>query len=154
NCNTALTPNPANGDQVLTAAPAYATGTLGPWYITSPTSTSVVDTGSCSASLAGLYHYTTQTSQAKEGTSQVDMGFHYVALDGSGSPVDTDVDGISDYLEDSNGDGKYDNGDMSDWQVYDLPNAYRGKALLVVDRTVAADPAVSSRIDRLTQDLV
>ena len=33
------------------------------------------------------------------------------------------------------------------------PPTYRGKVILVVDKTVAADPQVSSKIERLTQDL-
>ncbi len=33
------------------------------------------------------------------------------------------------------------------------PPTYRGKVILVVDKTMAADPTVSSNIDRLTQDL-
>ena len=66
-------------------------------------------------SLAGLYHYTTQTSQAKETTSVVDIGYHYVAVDANGNPIDTDVDGVPDYMEDRNGNGSVDSGE-TDWQ--------------------------------------
>ena len=45
-----------------------------------------------------------------------------VSVDADGNPLDTDGDGIPDYLEDSNGDGVYDAGDLSDWLV----SAYNG----------------------------
>src|SRR5438445_4420597 len=58
----------------------YATGALGAWY---QSSTNMIDAGSRTADQAGLYHYTTQTSQVKETNSIVEIGFHYVALNGS-----------------------------------------------------------------------
>jgi hypothetical protein len=64
----------------------------------------------------GLYHFTTQTNQAVEADSIVDIGYHYVATDQYGNPLDTNGNGIPDYLEDANGDGIYDSGDLSDWQ--------------------------------------
>ena len=52
-----------------------------------------INAGSTTANLVGLYHYTTAAAQTKEAGSQVDVGFHYVAV-GSGSlPIDTDRDG-------------------------------------------------------------
>ncbi len=95
----------------------YATAALGPWYIGSA-SPSLVDRGSRLASALGLglYHYTTQPNQVKETNSIVDIGFHYVAVKGNGNPVDTDGDGVPDYIEDSNGDGIYDAGDISNWR--------------------------------------
>jgi hypothetical protein len=48
----------------------------------------------------------------------LDISYHYVAVDTNGNPIDTDGDGISDYIEDSNGDGVYDAGDLSDWTDY------------------------------------
>ena len=67
------------------------------------------------AALAGFYHYTTQTSQAKEANTVLDIGFHYVAVDGNGNPLDYDSDGLSDYFEDRNGNGSVDTGE-TDWQ--------------------------------------
>jgi hypothetical protein len=67
--------------------------------------------------VTGLYHYTTQTNQMIEGDSVVDIGFHYVALDAYGNPLDTNGDGIPDYLEDANGNGIFDAGDLGDWQI-------------------------------------
>ncbi len=80
----------------------FAGSKLGPWY-QSPTNLSNV--GSRTAANAGLYHHTTVTAQTKEGSSVVDVGFHYVATDSNGLPLDADSDGIPDYLEDRNGNG-------------------------------------------------
>jgi len=87
----------------------WQSGWLGNFYL--PTNSTLINTGSVTASAIGLYHYTTQTNQAKETNSQVDIGFHYLALDGSHNPVDSDVDGTPDYLEDSNGNGIQDAGE-------------------------------------------
>ncbi len=89
----------------------YATGPLGPWY---HGATSLVDLGSRTAAAAGLYQETTQTSLAKEAGTTVDIGFHLVATDSNGIPIDTDGDGVPDYLEDRNGNGTFDTGE-SDW---------------------------------------
>lgn len=112
-----LTPNGAN-DVILTSAPTYSTSTLGRWYLDSTTPT-LLDVGSRTAPNATLYHFTQTTDQTKETTSQVDIGFHYVAADGNGSPVDTDGDGLADYYEDTNGNGSYAAGDLADWNSAD-----------------------------------
>jgi hypothetical protein len=97
---------------------SYVIGPLGSWYIGSSSPT-VIDTGSRTADLAGLYHYTIQTNlvdgyEIKEGNSIVDIGFHYVATDANGNPIDSNGDGIPDYLQDANGNGLVDNGE-SNW---------------------------------------
>ena len=92
----------SSGNDVVTTTFDYATGPYGPWY---QASTSLVDRGSQSASSAGLYHETTQADQTQETNSTVDIGFHYVAVDACGQPVDADGEGLADYLEDANGDG-------------------------------------------------
>jgi hypothetical protein len=79
-----------------------------------------VDKGSRTADLAGLYHYTTQLSEVIESNSVVDIGLHYVAADGNGYPLDTNGDGIPDYLEDPNGNGLVDGNEM-DWMDYMPP---------------------------------
>ena len=101
------------GNVNLTAL-TYATGPNSwPWYIGSSTpSLQNVDT-SRTAATAGLYHYTTFTNQIKEQASAVDLGFHYVALNGNSLPVDTDGDGVPDYIEDSNGNGFSDENEQS-----------------------------------------
>jgi alpha-tubulin suppressor-like RCC1 family protein len=90
---------------------AYATGPLGRWY---QLSTDFLNGGgdtSTTASSLGLYHYTTQTNQAIEGNSIVDLGFAYVAVGSNGNPQDSNGDGIPDYLEDANGNGLVENGE-------------------------------------------
>ena len=46
----------------------------------------------------------------------VDIGFHYVATDANGNPLDTNGDGIPDYIKDANGNGSVDNGETS-WLI-------------------------------------
>src|SRR5581483_1821589 len=109
----------AGSDKTPTTAD-YQVGPLGNYYY--PTNggnlSQLIDTGSRSAASAQLYHFTTTTNQVKEGSSTVDIGFHYVALS-QGQPVDTDGDGLADYFEDTNGNGSYATGDLSNWQSAD-----------------------------------
>jgi hypothetical protein len=97
----------------------FQTGPLGRYYY--PTNGTglnlLIDAGSRTADLAGLYHYTSSTNQVKETNSVVNIGFHYVATDANGLPLDFDGDIIPDYLEDSNGNGTADTGE-TDWQAY------------------------------------
>ena len=81
----------------------WVAGPLGDFYLDS---SGLVDAGSRSAGNAALYHYTTQTSQAKEGVSTVDMGYHYAAVDENGIAYDSNGNGIPDCLEDSAGNGQ------------------------------------------------
>jgi len=112
-----LVPNGLN-DRILTNQ-AYQAASLGRFYVesTSP----LIDQGSTYATNIGLYHFTTLTNQTKEGTSTNDIGFHYIALNGAGVPVDGDGDGLADYLEDADGDGIADASETS-WQTYNSPN--------------------------------
>lgn len=85
----------------------WQTGSQGDFYL--PAASPLVNTGSTLAALLGLQHFTTQTNQVRELGSTVDIGFHYVALDASGDPPDTDGDGTPDYLDaDSDNDGMDD----------------------------------------------
>ena len=85
---------------------------LGNFYL--PTNSPLVNTGSVRADIVGLYHFTTQTNQVKETNSPVDIGYHYVAVDANGNPLDTDGDGLPDYVEDANGNGQVDPAE-TDW---------------------------------------
>jgi len=88
---------------------------FGNYYL--PTNSPLIRAGSTTADQVGLYHFTTQTNQVPETNSIVDIGYHYVATDAYGNPLDSNGDGIPDYLEDANGDGIFDAGDLGDWQV-------------------------------------
>lgn len=104
---TRLTPTNVNDVKLSVTNVTYATGRLGSFYLpTNLTSHSTLfNSGSWNATNAGLYHYTTTTNQLKETNSVVDIGFHYVAVNSSGAPLDSDGDGLGDYLEDVNGNG-------------------------------------------------
>ena len=99
--NGVLTPE--NNDMILTNSPAYQAGALGVYYY--PTNLSLIHAGSQSAPAAGLYHYTVTTNNVIEGANTVSIGFHYVAVGTNGLPLDSNGDGIPDYLEDANGNG-------------------------------------------------
>jgi len=117
---TGLTPS--GGEDVTLTNFVYATGPLGNYY---QVSTNLLNKGSTTATALGLYHYTVQTNlvggvEVVEGTNTVSIGFHYVATDQYGNPLDSNGDGIPDYLEDANGNGIYDAGDLGDWQNLNL----------------------------------
>jgi hypothetical protein len=76
----------------------YDTGPLGRFY---QDSTDFVDQGTSTPK--GYYYYTTRTNQVLEGDSRVDIGLHYIATDASGEPIDSDGDGVADYIEGDNG---------------------------------------------------
>jgi len=124
----------SGNDVILTNSPIYQTSYLGNYYY--PTNggllSTLIDRGSRWATNAGLYHFTTTTNQVKEGSTRVDIGFHYVAIDPStGQPYDYDRDGIPDYLEDANGNGVVDSGE-TDWQGYNSLNGLTGASGLEV----------------------
>jgi hypothetical protein len=106
---------PGQGAHYVTVTDGYnwQSSWFGDYYL--PSTSPLITAGSTTANLIGLYHFTTQTSQTPEGDAMVDIGYHYVATDADGNPLDTNGDGIPDYLEDSNGDGIYDTGDLADW---------------------------------------
>ena len=77
-CARQLTP--AGGGNLTLTTLSYTADAWGRrWYATA--APGLVDAGSRSASAAGLYHHTTQTSQAQEAATPVDVGFHYIPLD-------------------------------------------------------------------------
>ena len=105
------------GGHEVTVTNAYnwQSSWFGNYYL--PPNSPLIQKGSTTADQVGLYHFTTQTNQVPETNSIVDIGYHYVATDAYGNPLDTNGDGIPDYLEDANGDGIFDAGDLGDWRI-------------------------------------
>ena len=102
----------------VTNSISFLSGPLGSFY--QPTAGPLINVGSTNnAALFGLYHYTTTTNQVKEANSAVDIGLHYPSTSGltSASALDTDGDGVSDVLEDLDGDNVLDAGE-TDVGVY------------------------------------
>jgi alpha-tubulin suppressor-like RCC1 family protein len=96
----------------------FQPGQLGTYYYptTGTNLSQLINAGGTNAGALGLYHYTVTTNQVPDAKSTVSIGYHYVALDTNGLPLDSNNDGIPDYLEDSNGNGRYDVGiDLGDW---------------------------------------
>jgi len=89
-----------------------------------------INAGPGPAQQFGLFHFTTQADQALEGNSVVDYGYHYVALNANGTPIDTDGDGVPDYAEDANGNGIFDFGDLSNWNAVNPSPCCIGSGLL------------------------
>ena len=114
--------------------------------------TNLFNTGSRSATNAGLYHFTTTTNQVKEAGSVVDIGFHYVALNASSQPADTDGDGLADYAEDRNGNGAGTD-DPYSWTSADTNGDGLGdlQALEVSYNVLVNDPAQDYGNEQNTQ---
>ena len=114
NASARLTPNDAN-DVVLSTF-AYTNGPFGDFY---QVSTNLINEGSvATAGAAGMYHYTTTLDQSKEFNSVLDIGLHYIAADGYGEPLDSDLDGIPDYLQDPAGDGIVEPDEIASLQLW------------------------------------
>ena len=112
-------------DVILASSYNWQSSWFGNFYL--PTNSLLINAGDRTADQIGLYHFTTQTNQVPENNSTVDIGYHYVATDQYGNPLDTNGDGIPDYLEDANGNGIFDAGDLGEWQIspYGLGGANR-----------------------------
>lgn len=101
----------------------FIAGPLGGYYYPATGSGSSLATlidqgwngGGISAASLGLFHHSVVANGSREGVSRIDIGFHRIALNSVGLPVDTDGDGVADYLEDKNGNGQFDAGTETDW---------------------------------------
>ena len=107
-------------DIVLLSSPAYQAGPLGNCYQLSSSQLFNANSNTTPAQV-GLYHYTTITNlvsgyQIKETNSWLDCGFHYVAVDSNTNAIDSNGDGIPDYLSDANGNGQVDSGEIG-WNI-------------------------------------
>src|SRR5205823_2179512 len=99
-------------NRILSASPAYETNWLGRYFL--PTNSVLLDHGSRTADQAGLYWFSaTCNPQLFETNSTVDIGWHGGAVDGSGSVLDQDIDGIPTLVEDTNGNGVSDGNEQS-----------------------------------------
>ncbi len=110
-----LAPDTNATDRVLTGL-VFQAGSLGRFYV--PTNTALSNNGSRNATNAGLYHHTMLTNNVKETNTVVDLGFHYVATDANGTPLDYDGDGVPDYWEDTNGNGSAESTEIN-WKNWD-----------------------------------
>jgi len=92
----------------------WQAGPLGAYYqtVTSP----LLTNGSTYATNLGLFHYTVCTNEMVETNYLISRGYHYVAVGSNGLPLDANGDGVPDYLEDTNGNGAVDSGEI-DWLV-------------------------------------
>lgn len=112
----------------LTGPLNWQKGPLGDYYYPTPDGgtslPSLIDadaTVTRTPALLGLYHFTTRIDLQKDSATSTtsDIGFHYVATDTSGNPLDYDGDSLADYLEDTDGSGTHNGGDMSSWSNAD-----------------------------------
>jgi hypothetical protein len=110
----------------------YQNGPLGTNYY--PTSganlSNLFAVGFRTGTTAGLFHHTLRTDLAAVGTNLVSIGFHYLRTSAGGVPLDSDGDGIPDWMDDVNGDGST-SGDTSSWTNYTSPNGVGTGALIL-----------------------
>ncbi len=105
-------PFPSGGshDVPMTNGFNWQSSWLGNFYL--PPSSLLLQAGDLPANLLGLFYFTTQTNQEFQGFSPVDIGYHYVSVDGNGNPY-INQNGIADYISnpytnDTSGDGLTD----------------------------------------------
>jgi hypothetical protein len=130
NCSGRLSGTGGPDDYVSSTSIGYQSGPLGNYYqpYQSPASP-LLGAGSTSPDQAGLFYYTVQTNQVTDYNNnpyQVSIGYHYVALDANGQPLDYIGNGIPDFIKDADGDGDMwingtlDSGDLNPFDPYDL----------------------------------
>ncbi len=134
--NGTSSPNPNGGHNQTNSVFAWVAGPLGNFYQSlSSGSNSLVNAGDQPASQLGLYHFTVETNlvngvEVAETNGTVSMGYHYLASDPVGDPLDSVNRGLPDYIADANGDGIYDGGDPLDWTfpfyIFDQGQTYGG----------------------------
>jgi hypothetical protein len=163
---------PTNGftdgqhEVTLASHPPYQNGPFGHYYM--PANTLLYEAGSRTADAAGFCQYTTRVDQTKEQIGEpVDIGLHYVAASHSTNgwvPLDTDGDGIPDYVEDANGNGVVDANETSPYTQFTVPGVWDptnavydnidlGGAGLAgnITTALALDPRINSTPLTLTQ---
>lgn len=114
-----------SNDKIFTSTPPYQSGPFGNFYMAP--NTVLANSGGTTADQLGLYHYTTAIDQIVQGNSPVDIGLHYLAASNGPAgwvPLDTDGDGIPDYVEDANGNGIVDSGETDPTTQYTVPGVW------------------------------
>jgi hypothetical protein len=138
-----LLPTGSNDVVLNTTGVGYEVGPLSRYYL--PTNSSFINTGSLTnAGLAGLYHFASTADQVRETNSVLNLGLHFVALDASGMPIDSDMDSLADFLEDTNGDGLMSTGETN-WQDADTDYDGRSDAQELAEDT---DPLNANKFTR------
>lgn len=123
---TTVTSYGANPKHVTTLD--FQTGPLGSYYyptaVNGQNLATLIDAGTGTPVTAGLYHHTVKSvAGSKEGDDPaqaqvVDIGFHYVGVNLSGEPLDSDDDNIPAYLDvDSDNNGILDNDEFQHFGV-------------------------------------
>lgn len=109
------TPNQGTSPVSISAPLDFDDGPLGPYYY--PTTgehlSRLINAGTGTAVQAGLYHHTVVDSPGSKDSAAVDIGFHYMATDANDNVLDSDGDGVPDYVEDKNANGNNDSGETS-----------------------------------------
>lgn len=115
---------------------------FGGYYL--PSDSPLIEKGDTNASRIGLYEFTTQTNQTPEGDSVVDIGYHYVATDQYGNPLETLTNNAPNYIVDANGDGLPDWWELQYFGTLNLwdTNLDAGGNSLLYDYEHGADPDV------------
>jgi hypothetical protein len=108
--------NTNNVSNRLLSSCDFIVGPLGSYYY--PTSggnlSTLINAGSRTAASAGLSRFTVSAApNSSEGSTTVDVGFHYASSDADSNLTDSDSDGIPDYLEDTDGDNGIDSGETN-----------------------------------------
>ena len=130
-----MLPSPTISNITALAAADYQTGTLENFYVpTNGTNLSkLLNAGSQTADLSGLFWFTTTTNNFRETNSMVDIGYHAAATL-NGVPLDSG-DGIFDLFQDANGNGVLDSGEtdwtnLNDWGLRVLITRPRNGSIL------------------------
>ncbi len=119
-----------NATDISSSTPlAYETGPFGNFY--QPPTSPLIQMGSTTSDQAGLYEFTTQTNEIPETNAVVDLGYHYVATDQYGNPLDTYAPGIPNYVVDGQENGMDTNG---------LPFWWEGEYFFQVGLNPNSDP--------------
>jgi hypothetical protein len=90
----------------------WQTGPLGSYY--QPSNSPLFETGYMTANQLGLEDYTVLTDEVGEGTNEVSIGIHFVAVGTNGQPF-VNSQGIPDYIEDALENGLYYAGELPEW---------------------------------------